>query len=67
MPPLAGAALMGGEAGDVPQPVSRSPLNTPILTRLLGHRSLRTTAVLGAPLVVLTGASVVGNLLPPTC
>jgi len=48
---------MDGEAGDVPQPVSRSPL--------VSSRSVRTTAVLGAPLVVLTGASVVGNLLAP--
>ncbi|HVF15049.1 MAG TPA: hypothetical protein VM942_10640 [Acidimicrobiales bacterium] len=49
---------MGGEAGDVPQPVSRSPL--------FSIFPLRATALLGAPLVVLTGASVVGNLLAPS-
>jgi len=58
--PLAGAAaLMGGETGDVPQPVSLSPL--------FRSRSIRTTALLGAPLVVLTVASVVGNLLAQAC
>jgi hypothetical protein len=58
---------MGGEAGDVPQPVSRSPLVGPRFP-LVGHPSRRRsgaygTAVLGAPLAVLTAASVVGNLL----
>jgi|GEM_PF-3890647 len=48
---------MGGEAGADPQPVPRSPLAC--------SRRRGTTAVLGAPLVVLTGASVVGNLLAP--
>jgi hypothetical protein len=54
---------MGGETGDDPQPVSRSPLITSPAPSAPCSR--RTTALLAAPLIVLTGASTVGNLLAP--
>ncbi len=66
---------MGGETGTPPSPSPAPRLSGPFVrfpgpagssgSPFFGSRSRRMTALLGVPLVMLTGASIAGNLLAP--